>query len=108
MRWLAGLVAMVLSATASADAPLDRRIDEHSYAGPAKVRVKHVALDLRVDFTAKQLAGTATLELDWAKPSDQLVLDTRDLVIAKVEGLGAKWLPLPFALGKRDPILGSP
>jgi leukotriene-A4 hydrolase len=36
------------------------------------------------------------------------VLDTRDLAIAKVKGLGAKWLPLPFALGKRDPILGSP
>src|SRR6185295_16616122 len=89
-------------------AALDRRIDEHSYAEPDQVRVKHLALDLRIDFAAKQLAGIATLELDWKKPAGKLVHDTRDLVIAKVEGYAASWAPLRFSLGKRDPILGSP
>ncbi len=37
--------------------------DVHSYARPNQARVTHVDLDLRADFAAKQLAGTAALDL---------------------------------------------
>jgi leukotriene-A4 hydrolase len=108
VRWLVLLIAVAAPATIAA-AP-DRRTDEHSYAEPAKVRITNLALDLRVDFAARRLAGTATLDLAIAQPTDKLVLDTRDLAIDKVEGHGehAVWVPLKFTVGARDAILGSP
>jgi aminopeptidase N len=83
--------------------------DPNSYAEPGKVRVKHLTLDLAVDFDAKTLAGTATLDLDWKdKAAETLALDTRDLSIEKVEGGdGAHWQTLSYELAPRDPIFGS-
>ncbi|MEO7067997.1 MAG: M1 family metallopeptidase [Rhodanobacter sp.] len=84
--------------------------DPHSYAQPDQVRVTHLDLDLNIDFPHKQLDGQATLQLDWKNPqATALVLDTRDLKIAKVEALGSdgKTTPLKFALAARDKQLGS-
>jgi aminopeptidase N len=83
--------------------------DVSSYAEPEKVVVKHLALDLGVDFAKKVLAGSATLDLDWKdKTATSLVLDTRDLDIDKVEGFdGTNWQELKFELAPKDPILGS-
>ncbi len=84
--------------------------DEHSFAEPDKVRITDTALDLAIDFDRKQLSGTATHTLQWIDPAaTQLVLDTRDLSIAKVEGATGKgqWEPLAFTLGDKDPILGA-
>ncbi len=62
--------------------------DPHSYAQPRDVRVKHLDLDLTVDFAHKQLDGVATLTLDWRNPeARELVLDTSALQIAAVEAL---------------------
>ncbi len=86
-------------------------VDDHSYAEPGKVRTKDLALDLDVDFTKKQLAGTATYTLEWLDPAaTQLLLDTRDLTIEKAEGETAdgQWQPLTFALApSADKVLGS-
>lgn len=85
-------------------------IDEHSYAEPAKVAIKDLTLDLKLDFDTKTLSGTATYQLDWKDTAaTALVLDSRDLTIARVEGTDAKgaWSPLKFALAAADPILGS-
>lgn len=84
--------------------------DEHSYSEPDKVRTSDLALDLAVDFANKQLAGTATYTLEWLDPgATQLVLDTRDLTIEKIEGAGkdGQWTPLQFKLAEKDQILGS-
>lgn len=84
--------------------------DPHSYAQPDAVLVTHLDLDLKLDFDKRALAGNATLKLDWkdAKAKD-LVLDTRDLKIARVEALDAsgKATPLKFTLAPRDKELGS-
>jgi aminopeptidase N len=93
-------------ATVSADAAHD----EHSYAEPGKVKTTDLALDLAIDFGKKQIAGTATYTLDWIDPkATQLVLDTRDLTIEKVEGAGkdGQFEPLQYALAPADPLLGS-
>jgi aminopeptidase N len=85
--------------------------DEHSRAEPDKVRIDDLALDLALDFDQRTLSGTATYALKWLDPrATQLLLDTRDLQIDKVEGADANghWLPLQYTLGARDPILGSP
>ncbi|WP_242112530.1 M1 family metallopeptidase [Luteimonas aquatica] len=84
--------------------------DEHSYAEADKVAITDLALDLKLDFDAKTLSGTATYTLEWKdKAAKQLVLDTRDLSIDKVEGEDAagQWQPLQYGLAKRDDILGS-
>ncbi len=83
--------------------------DVSSYAEPEKVVVKHLSLDLAVDFAKKVLAGSATFDLDWKDPAARnLALDTRDLKIQKVEGFdGAAWTPLQFAVATKDPIYGS-
>jgi len=84
--------------------------DEHSYAEPDKVRTTDLGLDLAIDFDRRQIAGTATYHLDWIDPkARQLLLDTRDLTIEKVEGasVDGQWTPLHYALAERDPLLGS-
>ena len=86
-----------------------RRADENSYAQPEQVRISDLALDLKLDFDQKQLAGTATYTLDWADPkATALVLDTRELTIEKVEGESeGAWAPLQFKLDAADPVFGS-
>ncbi|MBE2291585.1 MAG: M1 family metallopeptidase [Xanthomonadaceae bacterium] len=86
-----------------------RRHDESSYAQPERVRIADLGLDLSLDFDQKQLAGTATYQLDWVDPdATQLVLDTRDLTILKVEGeADGAWTPLQFTLAAADPVFGS-
>ncbi|NYZ61741.1 M1 family metallopeptidase [Luteimonas deserti] len=83
--------------------------DEHSYAEPAKVVTEDLALDLALDFDARTIAGTATYTLRWVDAAaTQLVLDTRDLTIEKVEGeAGGAWQPLRYALAEADATLGS-
>ena len=84
--------------------------DPHSFAQPDQVRVTHLDLDLKIDFPQKQLDGKATLTLDWKNPkATSLVLDTRDLKIASIEGIDAKGHAnaLKFALAPRDKELGS-
>ncbi|KRA46372.1 M1 family metallopeptidase [Pseudoxanthomonas sp. Root630] len=83
--------------------------DEHSYAEPLKVAIADLALDIAVDFDTRTIGGTATYTLDWKdKAATQLVLDTRDLTIEKVEGEADNaWAPLQYALAAKDPVLGS-
>jgi len=80
--------------------------DIHSYARPAEARVTHLALDLNADFTAKRIAGTATLDVQAAPGAKEIVLDSKGLEIHAVTDAQGK--PLPFVLGKADPILGAP
>ncbi len=102
--------AATAAAPAATTATAEKIVDEHSFAQPDKVRTTDLALDLAVDFDKKTISGTATYALDWVdKAATQLVLDTRDLTIAKAEGLGAdgQWSPLTFALSDKDKVLGS-
>ena len=81
-------------------------VDTHSFARPLEARVTHVALDLTVDFDARRLAGTATLDIDRRPDAKEIVLDDAGLEIQSVSD-GSKH-PLPFKVGVKDPNLGSP
>jgi aminopeptidase N len=84
--------------------------DPHSYAQPGEVQVTHLDLDLRIDFPHRQLDGQAVLKLDWKDPKARaLVLDSRDLAIARIEAVDTdgRATPLKYALAPRDPQLGS-
>jgi leukotriene-A4 hydrolase len=76
-------------------------MDVHSWSRPDQSRVRHIDLDLTVDFDRKVLEGSATVHFDRLAPGD-LILDTRDLQIRGVENAAG------FELGKPDPILGAP
>ncbi|WP_237068527.1 M1 family metallopeptidase [Microbulbifer guangxiensis] len=97
------------AAAAKADQP-QSGVDYHSFANTGDFRVKHVDLDLNVDFERKVLEGEARLQLkrltDQKKP---LILDTRDLEIESVKaGHGGQMKPVKFSLGETDPNLGTP
>ena len=93
------------------------RPDVHSYSNPDQVKVKHLDLELQVDFDAKVLTGTAvwTIERQAGAPADApLILDTRNLTIEGIEeglGNGAQaddFRAARYDLGKTDPIFGAP
>jgi aminopeptidase N len=118
---IAGAAALMLTACQSREAPAPKAetkpmvapildtpdaVDIHSFAKPLEARVTHVALDLAVDFAAKSVAGTATLDLQ-AKPGvGEIILDDKGLQIASITTADGK--PLPFTVGAVDPILGAP
>lgn len=83
------------------------RPDPHSYANSNEVIIKHLALDLDVNFNTKILSGKATLSLVHKKRTNKLVLDTRDLTIEKVT-LDNKETPATFSLGNDEKIFGRP
>lgn len=110
MKALTALLAAGLALGTSSTTRADTGRDVHSYAEPDKVVTEHIHLDLDVDFAAKQLRGSATLSLKRiASGYDQLVLDTRDLTISKVEAAAPNgaFAPTTFSLDKADPALGS-
>ncbi len=84
--------------------------DTHSYARPDEVRVRHVDLDLNVDFAQKTLRGTVTLHVKRNDENAPLRVDTRDLAITQAETSqnGRDWTSTRFELGASDKILGAP
>lgn len=81
-------------------------MDIHSYAEPNRVRVAHVSLKLKIDFTKKELGGTAELTLDRRDPLAPVVLDTQALVVEQITTPGGE--NLKFTIGKEDANLGAP
>ena len=68
--------------------------DEHSLARPDEVRVKHMRLNLEVDFENRVLHGTNGLLFDALEAPGELVLDTHALKIDKVlswKGQAREW-----------------
>ena len=58
--------------------------DIHSFARPDEAIIKHLELDLTVDFNKKILSGKAVLTIENKTGTDTLHLDSRDLNITKV------------------------
>jgi aminopeptidase N len=100
------------TATPSADASVAPilttadAVDAHSYAKPLEARVTHVALDLAVDFDAKRVGGTATLDIDRKPDAKEIVLDDNGLEIASIADQAGK--PLDYKVGPREKNHGSP
>lgn len=85
-------------------------MDEHSYAQPGKCASPISHWIWRWISTRKSASGSATYTLDWLdKTAAQLVLDTRDLTIAKANTFSdGTWMPLQkFVLSDKGKILGS-
>jgi leukotriene-A4 hydrolase len=81
-------------------------LDEFTFARPQEARVTHVSLDLNLDFAAKEVGGTATLDVAAAKDAKEVVLDSDGLRIATVTDSAGK--PLQWALGADVKDKGQP
>lgn len=69
-----------------------------------------LALDADVSFDKHRLSSSAVLNRDWRDPAArELVLDTRELSIEKVEvgDASGHWAPAKFTLDALDPLLGA-
>ena len=75
----------------------------HSVARPDQVAIKHLHLDLKVDFDSKKLMGAAELLLTRQPGANEVHLDTDGLDIS---GVTANNKPLKWKLGERDKQLG--
>jgi leukotriene-A4 hydrolase len=79
-------------------------MDPHSFAKPNEGVVKHLDLDINVDFSKKIISGKATLDVELKNNANQIIVDTRDLTIEKVtfdDGSETK-----FSLGNEVKYLG--
>ena len=79
--------------------------DQHSYAQPDKVRARHVALELTLDFAAKVVRGTAEITFDRPDATAPLILDTLGLEINAVTSGDGQ--PRAFTLDKPQPVRGA-
>lgn len=80
-------------------------LDEHSYARPAEAVLKHLSLNLQVDFEKKQLQGFAKLTIDNIAKGKELILDEKGLSIEKVVLDNGK--ETTFSFGKDAPFMGQ-
>jgi leukotriene-A4 hydrolase len=94
----------------AADAGPVSGVDYHSFANTDDYRVRHLELDLTVDFTRKVLEGEATLQFEAQNSeNNSLVLDTRDLEVHSVRaGDGTEMIDAEFSLVDTDDFLGEP
>ena len=100
------LKTVFIALVACAPAAAQTTRDIHSFARPEEARVTNVDLDLRADFAAKRLAGTAALDVQAAPGAGRIVLDTRDLTVRAVTDASGR--ALQWSLGAADSILGRP
>lgn len=88
--------------------------DPHSYASQSARRVRHLRLQLAVDFASRTLAGTVTWLLAETPAGSapgataEFILDTRDLRIERVSlGETADGPAADYRLDPADPVLGQ-
>lgn len=79
--------------------------DPHSFAEPEDAVIKHLSLDLNVDFAKKTLQGNATIRYERKNGSKNIILDTRGLTIHSVTANGKE---CHFALGSEEAFKGKP
>ncbi|PZO55968.1 MAG: aminopeptidase [Alphaproteobacteria bacterium] len=79
--------------------------DTSSYARPDEARVRHVSLDLTADFDRKRFSGKATLDIVARADAQEIVLDSKGLIIQRVRAGGRD---TTFTLGDSDPTKGAP
>ena len=80
--------------------------DPHTYANAEDAIVRHLALDLNVDFDKKVISGKASIFFDNKTSAKKIILDTRDLTIDKIT-LDSAETEAKFVLAEKDKFLGQ-
>ena len=82
------------------------KLDSHSFSEPQKAVVKHLDLEIKVDFTTQILTGKASWQIDNINKSDEIIFDTRQLQIQKIT-LGDDEKETTFSLAENVAIFGQ-
>ena len=82
------------------------KLDAHSFSEPQKAVVKHLDLEIKVDFTTQILTGKASWLIDNINKSDEIIFDTRQLQIQKIT-LGDDEKETTFSLAQNVAIFGQ-
>lgn len=77
--------------------------DMHTLSNARRIAMKHLDLDIKVDMDHHQIAGCATWTIENKEQLDELILDTHDLTIDKVEVRGE---PVKYYLDSPVKYLG--
>ena len=102
------LVPCLILNCAGPDTPVgDVERDPHSFSRPDEAVVRHLNLDLGVDFDTRRLTGTATLTIENLAQTDELWLDAWGLDVTSVD-LGSDGMETGFRLGEEQSFLGQP
>jgi leukotriene-A4 hydrolase len=81
--------------------------DTHSYAKPEAAVVKHLDLDIAVDFDTQVISGKASWTIDNISKGKEIIFDENTLNITKVT-LGDDEQPTSFKLGTEIEFHGKP
>lgn len=80
-------------------------VDNHTLSNASEARVKHLSLNIAVDFSQKKIKGSAHWQIENLKHAKEIIFDTHDLTIDSVvldDGRKAN-----FVLDKPVDFLGS-
>ena len=80
--------------------------DDQTFADLQEARVTHIDLDLAMDFDAKTIGGTATLDILAADEASEIILDSNGLRVSAVTDEAGD--ALEFALGEQVEGKGEP
>lgn len=81
--------------------------DKHSYSKPELAVVKHLDLDIKVDFDTQTISGKASWTIDNISKGNEIIFDENTLNITKVT-LGDDEKETKFELGKDVEFHGKP
>ncbi len=105
----AGLASALVFVGCSRDEP-DPAKDIFSFANSKQFVIRHLELDLKVDFDRQALDGSAILHLERLDPdATTVVLDSRGLQISSIQIAAGKSVekPVTFELSESDPVKGE-
>ena len=77
--------------------------DPHSFSKPEEAVVKHLNLNLEIDFDLKKIKGVAELEIEKQPGIEKIILDTKELHIHEVRYADGE--KADFILHEEDPFL---
>ena len=78
--------------------------DPHSFASQGEALVQHLSLAVEVDFSKKQLFGSATWKIDNSGGGKKIVFDTKGMTVQKVVLDHGR--ETTFTMGEEQPHLG--
>jgi aminopeptidase N len=81
--------------------------DSHSFSNPAEAIVKHLNLDIKVDFDSQTISGIASWTIDNVSKGNEIIFDENTLNITKVT-LGDDEKETKFKLGDSVEFHGRP
>jgi leukotriene-A4 hydrolase len=81
--------------------------DEHSFAKPNQAIVKHLDLDIKVDFKTQSISGKASWQIDNINKGNEIIFDENTLNITKVT-LDDDEKETKFELGNEVKFHGKP